>query len=126
MILAKGPGASLSKIDIKSAYRIIPIHPDDRHLLGIKWEGSLYVDTCLPFGLQSAPKIFTAVADAVQWILEQGGVLNAIHYLDDFLLVGDQSKEEGRTLLDKALVTFDSLRLPVAPEKLEVPQLLSI
>ena len=46
---------------------------------------------------------------------------DVIHYLDDFLLVGNQSKEEGRTLLDKALATFDSLRLPVAPEKLEGP-----
>jgi len=40
---------------------------------------------------------------------------DVIHYLDDFW---NQSKEEGRTLLDKALATFDSLRLPVA---LEVP-----
>ena len=66
LIASHGPGPALAKIDIKSAYRIIPIHPEDRHLLGMKWEGSLYLDACLPFGLRSAPKIFTAVADAAE------------------------------------------------------------
>ena len=30
-----GFGALLAKLDIKSAYRNIPVHPGDRHLLGI-------------------------------------------------------------------------------------------
>ena len=46
------------------------------------------MDTALPFGLRSAPKIFTAVADAVEWIAKQEGVGFVIHYLDDFLVVG--------------------------------------
>ena len=53
-----GPGTLLAKIDIKSAYRIIPVHPADRHLLGMSWKGGIYVDTALPFGLRSAPKNF--------------------------------------------------------------------
>ena len=72
-IVAKGQGALLAKVDIASAYRNIPIHPDDRWLLGMKWENSIFLDTALPFGLRSAPKIFTAVADAAQWILQQRG-----------------------------------------------------
>ena len=59
----------MAKVDVKSAYRNVPIHPHDRWLMGTLWEGSLYIDTALPFGLQSAPKIFTAVADAVEWIV---------------------------------------------------------
>ena len=89
LIMAHGPGAALAKIDIKSAYQIVLMHPEDRHLLGMKWEGSLYVDTCLPFGLRSAPKIFTAMADAVEWIVKQKGVHDVIYYLDDYLLVSD-------------------------------------
>lgn len=57
-----GSGALLGKLDIKSAYRIIPVHPDDRLLLGMKWKGQLFIDTALPFSLRSAPKIFNAVA----------------------------------------------------------------
>ena len=48
---------------------MLPIHPDDRWLLGMRWEGSVFVDTALPFGLWSAPKILTAVADTLEWRL---------------------------------------------------------
>ena len=51
-----GHRCRLAKIDIKSAYRIVPAHPEDRLLLGMKWQGQSYVDTVLPFGLRSAPK----------------------------------------------------------------------
>ena len=57
-ILATGPGTLLAKMDIEHAHRNIPIHPSDRHLLGMEWEGSCFIDTVLPFGLRSAPKIF--------------------------------------------------------------------
>ena len=30
------PGVMLVKLDIKSAYRIVPVHPDDRRFLGMK------------------------------------------------------------------------------------------
>ena len=65
-------GAMLTKVDIKSSYCTIPIHPEDRSLLGMTWEGALYVDAALPFGLQSAPKIFTSVADTLESGLKPG------------------------------------------------------
>ena len=61
-----GVGSQLSKVDIKSAYRIVPVHPEDRLLLGIMWNGSLFIDCMLPFGLRSAPRIFTAIADVLE------------------------------------------------------------
>ena len=57
-IVRLGMGALLAKIDIKSAYRNVPIHPDDRWLMGMYWDDAPYVDTALPFGLRSALKIF--------------------------------------------------------------------
>lgn len=45
------------EVDLESAYRQVPVHPDDRWLLGICWRGKLYVDLALPFGLRSALKI---------------------------------------------------------------------
>ena len=59
-ILALGPGTLLAKIDIKSAFRFLPVHPTDRHLLGMRWNGEIYLDCCLPFGLQSASKLLTS------------------------------------------------------------------
>ena len=43
-ILDSGPGSMLAKIDIKSAFRLIPVHPADRHLLAMSWRGALYID----------------------------------------------------------------------------------
>ena len=74
-ITSLGQGALLAKVDVKSN---VPIHPEDRWLMGMNWEGALYIDTALPFGLQSAPKIFTALADAAEW---QAGVNFILHYL---------------------------------------------
>ena len=68
LVTSVGRGALLVKADIKEAYRMVPIHPNDQHLLGIWWEDSVYIDRMLPFGLRSAPKIFSAIADTLQWI----------------------------------------------------------
>ena len=88
-IIAKiGKGALMGKMDIKSAYCIVPVHPDDQLLLGVKWQGGVYVDTRLLFGLRSAPLIFTAIADALEWIVKQQGVGILLHYLDDFITIG--------------------------------------
>ena len=45
----------MEKFDLKLAYRNVPVHPEDRWLLGMVLDGQLYVDRVLPFGLRSAP-----------------------------------------------------------------------
>ena len=62
-----GLGALMAKLDIEAAYRLVPVHPDERPLLAVRWKGEVFCDTMLPFGLRSAPKIFNAVADALEW-----------------------------------------------------------
>ena len=54
LIMKTGKGALMGKVDIKSAYRIIPVRPSDRYLLGMRWRDKFYVDLALPFGLRSA------------------------------------------------------------------------
>ena len=120
-ILERRRCTQLAKVDIRSAYRNIPVHPDDRWLSGMIWRESLFVDAALPFGLRSAPKIFTAVADAAEWIVRREGVDFIIHYLDDFLLMGPPGSEECSSALEKLLGVFRRLGLPVAPDKLEGP-----
>ena len=75
----------LAKVDLKETYHMVPVHLQDGPLLGVEWEGRVYVDTVLPFGLQSAPKIFNAVADALEWIVRHRGAGEIDHYLDDFI-----------------------------------------
>jgi hypothetical protein len=38
LIIKAGHGALMGKVDIKSAYRIIPVDPSDRYLLGMFWQ----------------------------------------------------------------------------------------
>ena len=72
--IALGRGSLIAKIDIKSAYRLIPICPRDKKWLGMEWRGEVYMDGMLPFGLRSAPKIFNAVADGLEWCVARAGV----------------------------------------------------
>ena len=70
MVTQLGRGAVRTKFDVEAAHRNIPVHPSERVLLGMKWWGKYYVDLALPFGLQSAPYLFSSVADMVEWILK--------------------------------------------------------
>ena len=47
----------------------------------------IFIDKVLPFGLRSAPKIFNALADALEWVARSRGVRLLSHYLDDFTVV---------------------------------------
>jgi hypothetical protein len=116
-----GKGTKLAKFDIASAYRVVPVSPDDRMLLGILWRGMLYVVGALPFGLRSAPKLFTAVADGLLWVMGRHGVSNALHYLDDFLIMGPPHSKECEGALRTSLVLCETLGLPIASHKVEGP-----
>ena len=120
-ILALGQGVCLAKMDVKQAYRIVPVHPDDRHLLAVKWKGTAYVDKVLPFGLRSAPIIFSALADALQWMMESRGVKHVYHYIDDFITIGTPQTAECSENLAIMKATCDDAGVPIEEEKCEGP-----
>lgn len=66
---------------------MIPVHPEDQHLLGISWDGGGYVDRALPFGLCRLQKSFMAVSDSFAWALYASGIRFVLQYLDDVLLI---------------------------------------
>eukprot|EP00731_Ephydatia_muelleri_P007126 Em0003g1374a len=98
-----------------------PRHPDDRPLLGIEWKGSVYCDAMLPFGLRSAAKIFSAVADALEWILRRKGVDHMAHYLDDFINLGTPHSSQCADSLRIVVDTCAELGVPLALDKCEGP-----
>ena len=95
------------------------MHPVDHHLLGMEWRKHIYIDTCLPFGLRSAPKLFNTLADLLSWIVEQQGVSLSLHYLDEFLNMGPASS----TLCQENFAIFqqvcEELGISLATEKIE-------
>ena len=108
-----GYGILMAKIDVKSAFRLLPVHPADRHLLSMKWNNQIFIDTCLPFGLQSAPKLFNVLANLLSWILEQQQVTPVMHYLDDFFTLGPCDSPLCANNLQSS-----SLGIPLALEKI--------
>ena len=117
IVMHLGTGALMAKVDVESAYRLIPVHLYDRPLQAVEWKGRTYVDPMLPFGLQSAPKIFSAVADALEGMLRQAGVCHSRHYLDDFIVLGPLGSAACQEALDMLTTLCRWLSVPLAPHK---------
>ena len=106
----------MAKTDIKSAFRILTINPQDYHLLGIKWSGQYY-DKFMPMGCSSSCKTFETFSTAVEWIAQDKlGIANHIHLLEDFLLIQTTESQCSRSL-GLFLELCDFLGIPMAPEK---------
>ena len=87
----------------------------------MQWNGKIYVDPMLPFGLRSALKIFNAVADALNWHLQQAGIPLVCHYPDDFVIIGPPHSPqcaESLAILDQEC---EMLCIPMAAHKHEGP-----
>ena len=107
----------MAKTDLKSAFRLIPIHPDDWSLLGIYWQSQYYVDMYLPFGLRSAPFLFNQLSDALEWIVKHNyHIQHVIHILDNFF-IAEESKLACLTSFSTLLRVFMSLKAPVVSSK---------
>ena len=119
-LLTLGPGAMMVKVDLKSAFRMVPVHPTNWELLGMDWREKFYVDTCPPFGLRSAPFLFNEVATAMKWILKHNYAMpHLIHYLDDYFLAGPPADPACAGHLEDFLRVAAWLGVQVAMEKVE-------
>jgi hypothetical protein len=117
LIKQAGRGCYLAKTDIRNAFRLIPIRPDDYDLLGIKWKGVYYYDRCMPMGCSSSCRTFEAFSTAVEWIAKRKLLIDWIlHLLDDFLLVAS-SQQLCLKQLELFLKVCDYLGIPMAPDK---------
>ena len=122
LITRLGRGALMAKIDIKHAYRIVPVHPDDYYLLCMKWRDHYFVDRSLPFGLRSAPYIFNSLADLFEWILINNYLVpELLHYLDDYLTLGPPASPVCARSLHAIQNAANHIGIPLAPDKVEGP-----
>ena len=97
------------------------MHVADRNLLAMCWNNQIYFDTCLPFGLRSAPKLFNVLVDLLSWILIQHGISLLIHYLDDFLMMGPADSIICHENFSTIQRFCQELGIPLASDKLEGP-----
>ena len=73
------------KIDLQDAYFHVPIHPSSRKYLRFALENRVYQFQVLPFGLNTAPQVFTRLNHTVTGYLHRQGI-SVIPYLNDWLI----------------------------------------
>jgi hypothetical protein len=78
--------------DISSAYHHIPMHEDSTRFLGFEWEGQHYFFAVLPFGLSTAPWVFTTVMSNCVRFLRLKGVRLMV-FLDDLIFANPTARE---------------------------------
>ena len=89
----------MTRIDLKDAYFSIPINTQHQRFLWFKWQKRAFQFTCLPFGLASAPRVFTKILCPVVGFLHSKGI-RCVIYLDDILLLDpDKTKVIATTLV---------------------------
>ena len=117
-----GKHALLAKTDIQSAFRLLPISPNDFEQLGIKHKGKYYFDKCLPFGASVSCSTFEKFSSFLEWsIKERSGSDNVKHYLDDFLFGGKAGTSHCNNLLSQFFQLCQELKVPLALNKTILP-----
>ena len=71
-------------LDLKDAYLHVPVHRKSRKYLRVWRKGVVYQFRALPFGLCTAPLIFTRIVSEVKKIVQNQG-LRMLSFLDDWI-----------------------------------------
>ena len=123
-----GKGAFLFLVDAQDAYYRVPTSPKDWKYMGIKWRKKYWVFRSLQMGMSSSPRIYTAFADAVEYICVQknkdiaflNGIQQLRHYIDDFF-GALPTWEKAWALYQSLYKTFEELGIPTKWEKCTAP-----
>lgn len=119
-----GRGCLLTKFDVRAAFKLVPVRPADRHLLGLRWEGSYYYEVVLPFGLRTSGYRWEEFAEALHFLAEKKlGIALVLHYVDDFLFVAPPGEHAtaAKQRADFERFCSSRLRVPIADEKTTGP-----
>lgn len=116
-----GRNCKLFKMDLKNAFRNLPVHPRDFHLLGFTFMENFYFDKALVFGASISCAIFERFARFLEFCVKSkmsSGEL--IHYLDDYL-GGNLCYASCKSNMQIFQEVMSELGVPLAEEKTEGP-----
>lgn len=105
----------MSSIDLQDAYFLIAIDEEDKKMLRFEWKSQLYQFNVLPFGLCTAPYVFTKLMKPVLQYLRSLGLIS-VAYLDDVLCIGS-SYTECVLNVTKTKETLESLGFVINTKK---------
>ena len=122
LVSGLGPGALMAKSDIKSAFRLLPVHPDDFNLLGFCVNGSFYYDKCMPMGCSISCVTFERFSTFLEYCARKVAKSdNILHYLDDFFFAGCADSSDCARALRSFQVICKKFGVPLASDKTEGP-----
>ena len=104
LVAAQGKGAYMLKGDVKLAFWLVPIRPQDWHLLGSCFQQQYYIDICLHFGASISCAIFEKVGSLLQWIAQKHAYHPIVWNLDDFF-----TSHEVQWICDQIWIQFSNL-----------------
>ena len=119
------------KSDLVSAFRILPILPEQRCLLVMKARHPItkiwyyFVDKCLPFGSSVSCSHFQLFSDALTHVAQNKFGLTIVNYLDDFLFI-HTNRDECNNMVRKFLELCETVNCPVSEEKTECASTLMV
>ena len=117
-----GKGSLMSKTDLETSYRLVPINEKDHELLGFTVDGTFYYDKTLPMGLSYSCNLFEKFSTSIHWLvdhkLESAG---CVPVLDDFLFVGPPNSDLCHKTLFQFLDMAQYIGIPIKDEKTVFP-----
>ena len=119
LILKKGPGCKLYKIDLSRAYRQLRGDPLDWPLMGVTWEGEHFVDLAVPFGLRHGASACQRVSEAAAAVAAEECGAETEAYVDD--TAGAALADEAQGHYEGLLATCDRMGLEVGLAKCQPP-----
>lgn len=117
-LLMLRPGDHIWTRDLRDGYFHLLMHPASRQLLGFQLDGQYFVYNVLPFGLRSAPFIFTKLMRTPLRVLRSHG-LSCIGYIDDIVAASKPDLSHQRAQITDA--TLAAHGLVVADDKKQEP-----
>ena len=84
-------GDYMGKLDLKDAYLTVPVKESHRDFLKFQWKDQSYRFCSLPFGLATAPRVFTKILRPLAAKLRKQGI-QILFYLDDLLVLAQSQQ----------------------------------
>ena len=82
----------MTYIDLKDAYLSVHVHKSSQTYLCFQWRNRCHAFLGLPFGLNTAPRVFTKLLKPIAAYLRKRGIRINV-YLHDFLILGSSIEE---------------------------------
>ena len=114
----------MGKSDLQSAFRILPIKPQQRRWLVMKAKNPMsgkfmfFVDKNLPFGASSSCSRFQLFSDSLKHIIEHqlNMPFTVTNYLDDYLFIADD-QDTCNAMVSRFLLLCKNIGCPVSIKK---------